>query len=229
MAGRDSPLAIANETDDGWDIYLSREVERNRELNTVLDILEFSGNELAFVEQEILRSSPAPAADLPPASPTPDGPAPLAHPAPGDRATAPPVVAERPGRTARGDAGFGWIPKDGNVRFGGRNLGGMIYFGHAPRDARDGAPEKAWIDPRKSLTALPADIYFLDFHNYWPNYSTLDGWSRAAYLDWLASSRSDPHTDARYVLLYFYGLERRVFVDHAEPNEIGRASCRERV
>ena len=55
--------------------------------------------------------------------------------------------------------------------------------------------------------------------DYWPNYSAIDARSRATYLDWLSSGRSDARCSVGYVFLYFYGLERRVFVDKAEARE----------
>ena len=57
--------------------------------------------------------------------------------------------------------------------------------------------------------------------HYWPNYSTIDSRSRATYLDWLGSGRSDTRYDVGYVFLYFYGLERRVFVDKEDEQERG--------
>jgi hypothetical protein len=36
---------------------------------------------------------------------------------------------------------------------------------------------------------------------------------RGAYLDWLASDRSDASCPVGYVFIYFYGLERRVLAD----------------
>ena len=119
------------------------------------------------------------------------------------------------GGGVQGRAGFGWIPKGGNVCFRGRDLGGMIYFGHPPRQSH-GRPASGWIDPRQPVSLRGGDRIALHYN---PNYSILDGRSRATYLDWLASGRSDPEIDARYVRLYFHGLERRVFVDHAEPDE----------
>ena len=47
--------------------------------------------------------------------------------------------------------------------------------------------------------------------------------SRATYLEWLASGRSDCSYNAYYMLLYFYGLECRFFLDNpsmAEKREI---------
>ena len=55
--------------------------------------------------------------------------------------------------------------------------------------------------------------------HYWPNYSTIDPQSRATYLDWLSGGRSDTRYNVGYVFLYFYGLERRVFVDKAGMQE----------
>ena len=37
--------------------------------------------------------------------------------------------------------------------------------------------------------------------------------ARRAYLQWLSSGRKAPHANIGYVFLFFYGLERRVFVD----------------
>ena len=49
-----------------------------------------------------------------------------------------------------------------------------------------------------------------------PSYAGLPpGW-RAAYLTWLADGRRHPSTPIGYVLLYFFGLERRVLLDHLQ-------------
>ena len=55
--------------------------------------------------------------------------------------------------------------------------------------------------------------------HYWPNYSTIEARSRGTYLDWLSSGRSDKRYNVGYVFLYFYGLERRVFVDKTDAQE----------
>src|SRR5262249_29902148 len=47
---------------------------------------------------------------------------------------------------------------------------------------------------------------------YWPSYSTISADARAVYLDWLASGKQ-AGADIRFVLLYFYGLERRALFD----------------
>lgn len=54
---------------------------------------------------------------------------------------------------------------------------------------------------------------------YWPGYSEIPPECRATYLDWLASGAGDSSYDAGYMFLYFYGLERRFFVDQPDADE----------
>ena len=168
-------------------------------------------------------STPVPVPPSPgvraPASPRPPVRRATSRSLPGDRAqTRPPV--RRPAEAKPGSSRpAGWIPKGGNVVFEGRDLGGMVYFGPAPHSSRQGSPDNAWIDPRMPVTVRGRNRDGDGIPLHWPNYSTLDGRSRATYLDWLAGGRSDPDIDARYVRLYFFGLERRFFVDHPEPDE----------
>ena len=112
----------------------------------------------------------------------------------------------------------GWIPKDGNARVGGRDIGGMVYVGRETRTRRDGNPDNAYIDSSKNVSRRGGDYDGHGMH-YWPNYSTIHRRSRATYLDWLGSGRSDARYNVGYVFLYFYGLERRVFVDKEDPQE----------
>lgn len=50
---------------------------------------------------------------------------------------------------------------------------------------------------------------------YWPVYSEIGPEQRRSYLEWLSSGRTDPEIGIGYVFLFFYGLERRLFYDHA--------------
>ena len=112
----------------------------------------------------------------------------------------------------------GWIPKGGSAYVAGREIGGMVYVGRGPRTGRDSHPDNAFIDPGMSVASRGGDHEGHGMH-YWPNYSTIDPRSRATYLDWLSSGRSDTRHDVGYVFLYFYGLERRVFVDKTDAQE----------
>ena len=119
---------------------------------------------------------------------------------------------------SRRRAKTGWIPRDGNAREAGREIGGMVYVGRGPRTDPYGQPDNAFIDPNMKVTLRGGDFEGYGLH-YWPSYSTIEARSRATYLDWLSSGRSDTRYNVGYVFLYFYGLERRVFVDAADSEE----------
>lgn len=65
--------------------------------------------------------------------------------------------------------------------------------------------------------ALPSESmsrhYYDESLGYWPTFATLSLRCRGAYIDWLASDRSDATVPIGYVFIYFYGLERRVLAD----------------
>lgn len=112
----------------------------------------------------------------------------------------------------------GWIPSSGRASIAGRDIGGMVYLGRAPTVGQFGERDHAFIDPALKVSARerdPAGGGML----YWPSYGQIQPVNRASYLDWLASGRSDPDYGVGYVFLYFYGLERRVFLDHAPESE----------
>jgi len=56
----------------------------------------------------------------------------------------------------------------------------------------------------------PSDNMGLD---YYPHYTYIPPECRGAYLKWLAGGRSEPKAYIGYVFLFFYGLERRLFID----------------
>ena len=138
-------------------------------------------------------------------------PRPVGHGSP----VAPRGGGQDPGRLREGDS---WVPGDGNARVAGRDIGGMVYVGRAPRTRPGGYPDNAFIDPDLDVSRRGRGYEGIGLH-YWPSYSTIDRRARATYLDWLANGRSGTDHDVGYVFLYFYGLERRVFVDNAETRE----------
>ncbi|UWS07070.1 tellurite resistance TerB family protein [Phaeobacter inhibens] len=118
----------------------------------------------------------------------------------------------------------GWVPSSDTVQIAGRDIGGMIYVGTPPRLNDFGYRDKcrAYIDPSLSVARSGTDLAG-DEMPYWPSYSDISANSRATYLDWLASGAKDGWYDAGYMFLYFYGLERRFFLDkppEAEKREI---------
>lgn len=106
-----------------------------------------------------------------------------------------------------------WIPKGKTVEKDGYTIrDGLVYFGSGLRNIRGWGPEPALIDP-----ALPVDKNNPDRAGtnmgYWSSYSEIHPASRAAYLEWLSTGKSDPSAYIGYVFLYFYGLERRALID----------------
>ena len=129
------------------------------------------------------------------------------------------AMGEAPMRGSRGIERIdGWIPKEKNACIHGRDIGGMVYVGSGPLSESGSGRDNAFIDPSKSVAQRGGDFNGQGM-SYWPNYSTIDSRSRATYLDWLSSGRSDTRFNVGYVFLYFYGLERRVFVDNADAHE----------
>lgn len=109
-----------------------------------------------------------------------------------------------------------WVAPGDTVTVAGRRIGGMVYLG-STRDSwqPNGDPV---IDPRLRVTRVGSDIAG-DSMPYWPSYSDIEPSARATYLDWLATGRSDEGYSVGYVFLYFYGIERRFFVDSPAEEE----------
>ena len=111
-----------------------------------------------------------------------------------------------------------WVNYEQSAVVAGRNIGGMVYLGP---DLRQGALSATWkptIVPTLPVAASGPDITG-DGMPYWPSYSEIGPNSRAAYLDRLATGRSDRRYGVGHVFLYFYGLERRFFIDSSGPHE----------
>lgn len=114
----------------------------------------------------------------------------------------------------------GWVPAKQFVNVHGRNLAGMIYVGTPPTLNRHGYGEKcrSYIDPSIPVGRVGNDKEGTGM-SYWPGYSTIPPECRATYLDWLAGGATDGSFNPGYMFLYFYGLERRFFVDSPDLNE----------
>ena len=93
----------------------------------------------------------------------------------------------------------------------------MVYVGRAP-NRYHGEFAHGLIDPSLPANAHPTDPEGAGL-DYWPDYATISKRSRASYLEWLATGRSDPKYGVGYVFMYFYGLERRFFVDRSDSEE----------
>lgn len=114
----------------------------------------------------------------------------------------------------------GWIPKGQSIKLSGFEIGGMVYVGTPPLTGGRYYSEKArcFIDPSLPIAKNRRD-YGGDGLSYWPNYSDITPTARATYLDWLQTGRNNPDVNPGYLFLYFYGLERRYFVDSPSKDE----------
>jgi hypothetical protein len=92
---------------------------------------------------------------------------------------------------------------------------GMLYIGPSEPFSTDA--NSCAVDP--SLPVAPIGSTN-ETAGYWPCYRTLSPGARRTYLNWLAAGRSDPAIDMSYVLLFFYGLERRLIVDNPNADEV---------
>ena len=111
-----------------------------------------------------------------------------------------------------------WIIPGDTVTIAGRNIGGMIYLGPEPRKETWRQEGSTFINQRLPVSKTGSDISGQSMP-YWPHYGDINPKARAAYLDWLASGRSDKRYGLGYVFLYFYGLERRFFLDKPDEQE----------
>ena len=127
------------------------------------------------------------------------------------------VGSVRQNRTAS-NSGVRWIGPSDAATVVGRNIGGMIYLGPEPRRERWERESAPSIDPGLPVARVGSD-FSGESLPYWPSYSDIDPQARATYLDWLAGERSGKQYGPGYVFLYFYGIERRFFVDSPDQDE----------
>ena len=107
-----------------------------------------------------------------------------------------------------------WINPNQPVTVAGYDIpGGMVYVGtQLPTTSPYKEIDPCLINPKLRVDKARLDYAGQDM-GYWPSYSNISPGARAAYLDWLMGDRTDPEAYIGYVFLFFYGLERRVFVD----------------
>ena len=94
----------------------------------------------------------------------------------------------------------------------------MVYVGSEKRRGNWEQANNSLIDPGLPVAKVGSDLAGEGLP-YWPSYRDINPRARAAYLDWLASGRADPRIGPGYVFLYFYGLERRFFLDASAEEE----------
>lgn len=139
---------------------------------------------------------------------------PTPRPLPSSRATW--QVANASGIRSQPTAGSQgrWYRAGESVSIAGITIYGMVYVGRRLPSQRTGSPENCLIDPTQPVSSVRADRAG-ETMPYWLSYSQITPEARRAYLTWLANGRRDPAVGIGHVFLFFYGLERRLFVDSA--------------
>jgi len=126
-----------------------------------------------------------------------------------------------------------WYAKGEAVSVKGFDItGGLIYVGDVLLDMSGYENDACLINPKLKVKSLePWEGG--DEMGYWPGYGRIPEKCRGAYLKWLADGRKEPEAYIGYVFLFFYGLERRLFVDgkngkisEEERSEIVSEVCR---
>lgn len=108
-----------------------------------------------------------------------------------------------------------WVSEYEKLTINGRQIPrGFFYYGGVLNTLSGYGIEPSLVDEkRQALTTSfksGSDLYTDESLGYWPSYATLSKGCRGAYLDFLASDRSDPNVPIGYVFIYFYGFERRI-------------------
>jgi tellurite resistance protein len=113
-----------------------------------------------------------------------------------------------------------WLSAGEGVTVQGHEIsGGLIYVGEKLLDLSGYRNDACLIQPEcKIIEAEPWEGS--EDMGYWPRYIDISAQSRGAYLKWLATGRSEPETYIGYVFLFFYGLERRVFFDAINGEDV---------
>jgi len=106
-----------------------------------------------------------------------------------------------------------WVPVGEAIKVGAYKIdGGMLYLGGILPGQREGQCGNCVVDPTCSVASSGEDRAGSSLP-YWPSFQSASPTARRTYLDWLAAGREDPDIGIGYVFLFFYGLERRLFVD----------------
>lgn len=106
-----------------------------------------------------------------------------------------------------------WTPPGTPVRVGSFDIpGGMLYIGSELKAASGRGLEPALIDPSLAVdTSLPLKAF--RWSSDVGSYAAIGPKVKAVYLQWLAGGRIDAETSTGCLMLFLFGLERRILHD----------------
>lgn len=114
-----------------------------------------------------------------------------------------------------------WVAAGEPVKIGAFQIdSGMFYLGGQLPGQHHGQCGNCVLDPTAKIASSGSDLAGESL-SYWPSFQAISPTARRTYLDWLAGGREDPLIGIGYVFLFFYGLERRLFVDNARSDAPG--------
>ncbi|WMY11313.1 tellurite resistance TerB family protein [Paraburkholderia phenoliruptrix] len=109
-------------------------------------------------------------------------------------------------------AGVRWVGPGESVEISGVAIaGGMFYLG-VPKGVEATSLDACVLNPKANVAKTASDLS-AGSEDYWLSYQSFSAEQRRAYLQWLASDRSDPRLHRSFAFFYLYGLERRVLFD----------------
>jgi hypothetical protein len=124
----------------------------------------------------------------------------------------PPMKTVSPHASAR------WYTASETIEIHRIRIPGMVYFGASLPTVKGFGSEPALINPVLRVGS-PSEGYQDRDLTLQPSYDQLSPRSRRIYLQWLAEGRKDPEIPMEFVMLFFYGLERRLLADKCSREE----------
>ena len=105
-----------------------------------------------------------------------------------------------------------WVGPDETINIAGYSVPGMIYLLPMSHPEARRTRGRGFIDAELPVSPVvgPNSVKRLSGI---PSYYDLSPSERGAYLDWLCGERDNGHGDVPFAFLYFFGIERRFFVD----------------
>lgn len=110
-----------------------------------------------------------------------------------------------------------WIRPGESVRIQDSEISGGLFYLGAELDTPKGKTQTYAINPDLSAVSQAPDTDGYAMH-HWPSYEKTSPAARQAFLSWMAGGRRHPSYGPSHPLLFFYGLEHRLFVDEGDDS-----------
>ncbi|UXA57875.1 TerB N-terminal domain-containing protein [Xanthomonas prunicola] len=109
-----------------------------------------------------------------------------------------------------------WVRPGEIIKIRGLKISGGLFYSGVKLATPRGGNEPSLVN---GVLAVAPTGNYREPIGYQENYADLSATERRAYINWLASDRSDPECNYRYVMLFLYGIERRVLIDGVDEPE----------